>query len=108
MLTIDDFALVAASELVDKAPPETEALIADKAYDSQELHEWLDDQVVTSVIPHRGSDGQRPSENADFYCERNMIERAFNRLKDYRRFATRFDKLKTTFEATVALIATRI
>jgi transposase len=29
-------------------------------------------------------------------------------LKDYRRFATRFDKLATTFEATVALIATRI
>ena len=33
--------------------------------------------------------------------ERNLIERAFNRMKDYRRFAMRFDKLKVTFEATV-------
>ena len=100
--------MVAAWELVDEAPPETQALIADKGYDSQELRAWLDDQEMTPVIPRRGTDGQRPGEHADLYRERNRIERAFNRLKDYRRFATRFDKLRTTFEATVALIATRI
>lgn len=100
--------MVAAWELVDEVPLETRALVADKAYDSHELRAWLDDQELTPVIPRRGSDGQRPSENADLYRERNRIERAFNRLKDYRRFATRFDKLSTIFEATVALIATRI
>ena len=100
--------MVAAWELVDEAPLETQALIADKAYDSQELRSWLDDQDMTPVIPRRKTDGQRPSEHADLYRERNRIERAFNRLKDYRRFATRFDKFTTTFEATIALIATRI
>ncbi|WP_200342701.1 transposase, partial [Rhodovibrio sodomensis] len=50
---------------------------------------------------------QKPEENSDLYRERNLIERAFNRMKDYRRFAMRFDKLKVTFEATVALIAMR-
>ena len=100
--------MVAAWEFVDEAPLEARALIADKGYDSQELRAWLDDQGMTPVIPRWGADGQRPSEHTDLYRERNRIERAFNRLKDYRRFATRFDKLRTTFEATVALIATRI
>lgn len=73
-----------------------------------QVQSWLGEQGLTPVIPQRGTDGQRPSENSDLYRERNLIERAFNRLKDYRRVATRFDKLRTTFEATVALIATRI
>ena len=100
--------MVAAWELVDEAPLESRALIADKAYDSQELRAWLEDQEMTPVSPRRGTDGQRPGENADFYRERNQIERAFNRLKDYRRFATPLDKLRNTFGATVALIAMRI
>jgi transposase len=100
--------MVAAWELVDEIPPEASALIADKAYDSNELRAWLVEQRLTPVIPKREIDGQRPSDNAELYKERNRIERAFNRLKDYRRFATRFDKLATTFEATIALIAMRI
>jgi transposase len=100
--------MVAAWELVDETPPETRALIGDKGYDSNELRAWLADEGLTPVIPRREIDGQRPAEHAELYQERNRIERAFNRLKDYRRFATRFDKLATTFEATVALIATRI
>lgn len=63
---------------------------------------------MTPVIPRQGNEGQPPSEHADLYRERNRIERAFNRPKDYRRFATRFDKPRTTLEATVDLIATRI
>lgn len=100
--------MVAAWDLLDEAPLEARALIADKAYDSHEFRAWLDEQELTPVIPRRGTGGQRPSEHPGLYRERNRIERAFNRLKDYRRFATRFDKLSVTFEATVALIATRI
>lgn len=100
--------MVAAWELVDGSPPEVETLLGDKGYDSNKLRAWLQEQGLTPVIPRRELDGQRPAQNADLYRERNRIERAFNRLKDYRRFATRFDKLATTFEATVALIATRI
>ena len=94
-------------DLMDESPLDCTALIADKGYDSQELRAWLRDQDLTPVIPKRGEDGQKPEENSDLYRERNLIERAFNRMKDYRRFAMRFDKLKVTFEATVALIAMR-
>jgi transposase len=100
--------MVAAWELVDETPLETRALIGDKAYDSNELRTWLREQGLTPVIPKRKVDGQCPADDAALYKQRNRIERAFNRLKDYRRFATRFDKLATTFEATIALIATRI
>lgn len=100
--------MVAVWELMDEAPLDATALIADKAYNSRELRSWLADHGLTPVIPKRGTDSQRPSENRALYRERNLIERAFNKLKDYRRFATRFDKLSTTFEATAALIAARI
>ena len=99
---------MAAWDLVDGIRPEANALIGDKGYDSNELRAWLQEQGLTPVIPRREKDGRRRAHNADLYQERNRIERAFNRLKDYRSFATRFDKLATTFEATVALIATRL
>ena len=43
-----------------------------------------------------------------FYAKRNLIERAFNRLKDFRRIATRFDKLARNFAAAVALATLRL
>ncbi len=42
------------------------------------------------------------------YAARNLIERAFNRLKDYRRIATRFDKLARNFAAAIALTELRL
>lgn len=52
--------MVAAWELVDGIPPEADALIADKGYDSNELRAKLEDPGLTPVIPRRELDGQRP------------------------------------------------
>ena len=97
--------MVPVWELLDETPLDVEVVIADKAYDSHELREWLEAEGLTGVIPRRNHDGQRPSENQDYYRERNLIERAFNRLKDFRRVATRYDKRSHVFEATIALAA---
>jgi len=99
--------MIAVWELLDEMPLEVEIVIADKGYDSQELRDWLETEGLIGVIPRRKQDGQRPKEHQDIYRQRNLIERAFNRLKDFRRVATRFDKLSHVFEATVALAAIR-
>ena len=45
---------------------------------------------------------------AQLYRERNLIERFFNKLKHFRRIATRFDKLARNFLAAVLLASTRL
>ncbi len=83
-------------------------VIADKAYDAQRLRRGLKRKGSRAVIPFRATAKAPQSIDPSLYGERNLIERAFNRLKDYRRLATRFDKLARNFAAAVALTALRL
>lgn len=78
-------------------------LIADKAYDANAFRKALRDQGARPVIPGR-SNRKRPIryDNAR-YRDRHRIENAFCRLKDFRRIATRYDKLSRNFLSAVAL-----
>src|SRR5262249_11567264 len=67
--------------------------IGDKAYDSAELREELDERGTKPVIPNKTNRKQPFSFNKRLYKFRWRIECAFNRLKDFRRIATRYDKL---------------
>ena len=60
------------------------------------------------VIPPKANAVDPAPYGKQLYKERNWIERAFGRLKDYRRIATRYDKLAQNFAAAIALVATRI
>jgi putative transposase len=51
------------------------------------------------------SRSMRPPYDKDLYRERNRIERFFNKLKQFRRIATRYDKLQNTFFAAVYLVS---
>jgi putative transposase len=83
---------------------EPEALIADKGYDSDKLVETLDAREIAPVIPSKANRKQpRPCDFA-LYRERNLVERFFNKIKNYRAIATRFDKLASTFLAGVLLV----
>ena len=82
-----------------------EQLIGDKAYDSEELRLWLKDRGTKPVIPNRSNRKQRFSFNKRLYQERRRIENAFGRLKDFRRIATRYDRLARNFLASVCLVA---
>jgi transposase len=80
-------------------------LIGDKAYDSAELRLWLNDRGTKPVIPNRSNRKQPFSFNKRLYKERRRIENAFGRLKDFRRIATRYDRLARNFLASVCLVA---
>lgn len=83
----------------------TKELVADKGYDSNVVRKWLDMRNTVAVIPpmrHRRT--QFPYDKR-VYATRNVIERLFCRLKDWRRVATRYDRKASTFVATVTIAA---
>jgi putative transposase len=81
-------------------------LLGDKAYDSAELRQWLRERGTKCVIPNRSNRKQPYSFSKKAYRERHRIENAFCRLKDFRRIATRYDRLARNFLASVYLVAT--
>ncbi|MGH6892743.1 MAG: IS5 family transposase [Dongiaceae bacterium] len=80
-------------------------LLGDKAYDSAQLREWLEDRGTKAVIPNKSNRKQPFSFNKKSYKERRRIENAFCRLKDFRRIATRYDRLARNFLASICLVA---
>ena len=93
-----------ARRLLRRAKP-AKRLLADKAYDSAELREELNQRGTKPVIPNRSNRKQPFSFNKRLYKLRWRIESAFNRLKDYRRIATRYDRLGRNYLASVCLTA---
>ena len=84
------------------------ALIGDKAYDADPLIDTLNRRQISPVIPPKAN--RKVPRACDFalYCERNLIERFFNKLKHFRAIATRYDKLAKIFLAGVQLASAMI
>ena len=93
-----------AKRLIRRTKP-AKRFLGDKAYDSAELRQWLDDRGTTAVIPNKSNRKQPFSFNKKAYKYRHRIENAFCRLKDFRRIATRYDRLARNFLASVCLVA---
>ncbi len=93
-----------ADRLICRVQP-AECLLGDKAYDSNELRAGLDVQGTKPVIPNRSNRKQPFSFSKRLYKLRWRIEAAFNRLKDFRRIATRYDRLARNYLASVCLAA---
>ena len=81
------------------------AHLGDKAYDSAELRQWLKRRGTKAVVPNRSNRKLPFSFDKKSYKQRHRIENAFCRLKDFRRIATRYDKLARNFLAAVHLAA---
>ncbi|WP_376776622.1 IS5 family transposase [Rhizobium laguerreae] len=95
-----------AHDLVDGI--QAAATIADKGYDADHLCDKITETGADVVIPpKRNRKLQRPYD-ADLYKERNRIERFFSKLKQFRRVATRYDKLLANFMGFVKLAAIAI
>ena len=88
--------------MLDEVEPE--AFLADKAYDADALIKKLESRGIEPVIPSKAN--RLVPRDTDFalYRERNLVERFFGKLKQYRAIATRYDKLANTFLAAVALV----
>ena len=101
-----DHDLTCAEPLIENADPE--ALIGDKAYDADPFVETLTRRGITPVIPPKANRNIKRECDFALYCERNLIERFFNRLKHFRAIATRYDKLARNFLAGTQLAAVTI
>ena len=77
----------------------------DKGYDADRIRERLAGDGIEPVIPPMSSRCRKPPYDKQRYRSRNRIERFFNKLKPFRRLATRYDKLAKPFFAAVCLIA---
>lgn len=82
-----------------------EAVLADRAYDNSKLRQFIASMKAEAVIPSTRSRKVPIPHNAQTYKLRNRIERCFNKLKHFRRFATRYDRRTTHFLAFVHLAA---
>ena len=91
--------LTCAEPLPENADPR--ALIGDKAYDADALLDTLAQREITPVIPPRANRKVQRQCDYALYCERNLVERFFNKLKHFRAIATRYDKLARNFLAGV-------
>jgi transposase len=92
----------AAPALLERAGP-MRYLLGDKGYDADSLRRALRDAGTTPVIPGRRNRKRAVRYDQQRYRGRHLIENAFCRLKDFRRVATRYDKLADNFLSTVAL-----
>ena len=84
------------------------AVVADKAFDAASLLECIETMNATAVIPPRANRKEVRSYDAHVYKSRNLIERFFARIKQFRRIATRYDKLAVRFEAFISITAAYI
>jgi transposase len=80
-------------------------LLGDKAYDSAELRQWLSGRGTKPVVPNKSNRKQPFRFDRKSYKQRHKIENAFCRLKDFRRIATRYDRLARNFLASVCIVA---
>jgi transposase len=92
----------AASLLAGTAP--SEQVIGDKGYDADHLRLFLQTRGTTPVIPNKINRNKLFPFDADLYPLRNVIERTFCRLKDFRAMATRYDKTARNFLAGLCLV----
>jgi putative transposase len=95
-----------AHDLIDGI--DADAAIADKGYDADHLANRIAEAGIEVVIPPKRNRKVQRDYDIDLYKERNRIERFFNKLKQFRRVATRYDKLLANFMGFVKLAAVAI
>jgi transposase len=83
-------------------------MLADKGYDSDEVRSALLLKGILPVIPPRSNRKEPISCNYRAYKDRNRIERMFNRLKQARRIATRYEKTALSFLSFLNIAAARL
>ena len=73
-------------------------IVGDKGYSARRIREWGRQKHVITVIPRRSNEKRNGYFNKAIYRQRNMVERVINRFKEFRRLATRYEKLSENFQ----------
>ncbi len=107
ILTVGQRADITQAEalLLDYEP---NAVLADRGYDADKLINLLVDAEVEVVIPAKKSRLSSGLIDENLYKDRNKVERYFNKLKQYRRVATRYEKTATSFAGFIYLASAMI
>jgi transposase len=80
-------------------------VVGDKGYSSRRNRQYLRRKGIRCTIARRRDERRRGPFNREAYRQRNVVERCINRLKQFRRVATRYEKRVANFEAMVTLAA---
>jgi transposase len=83
-------------------------VIADKGYDADTVRACIRGQGAIPNSPNRANRKKKYRWTKAVYRQRNLVERFFNKLKQFRHIATRYDKLGATFLAFIQLASIRI
>lgn len=97
------FDLVMADNL-----PEPSVLLADRGYDADSIREKMEARNVLTQIPMRKSRKMRIGVDHSLYPLRSLVERCFNKLKNARRVATRYDKTAESFLGFIDITSIRL
>ena len=93
------------AKIVYPALPNANTLIGDKGYDSDEFRVALKAKGISACIPPRKGRNNPQAYCKTLYKQRHKVENAFNRLKDWRRIATRYDRCADIFFAAITIAA---
>lgn len=95
----------AGKALIARMPPPS-LLNADKGHDSDAIRRQVKERGAFANIPPKANRKWNKCFSPYLYRDRNAIERMFCRLKDFRRIATRYDRLATNFLTAICIAAT--
>ncbi len=98
--------IVLAHDLIEGI--KADVVLADKGYDAGHLLDAIARTGATALIPPKRDRSRQRRYDRHLYKERNRIERFFSRLKQFRRVATRYDKLLANFMSFVKIAAIAI
>ena len=98
----------AAIEVLSHVKLAGSMVIGDRGYDSDEIMLYIEDQEAEHTIPPRSNRNYQRPYDVWRYKERHLVECFFNKLKHFRRIATRYDKLASSFFAFVLIASIAI
>ncbi|SDA36829.1 Transposase [Sphingomonas sp. NFR15] len=96
------------AEALIEAAPKGATLLGDKGYDSAAIRKAAQAKDIWANIPNRSNRKRRFAFSSYLYRQRNLVERFFNRIKQFRGIATRYDKDAANFLAAIKLVCVRL
>ena len=80
-----------------------DAVAGDKGYSSPTVRRYLKERGIKAIIPTKADEAPDPGFDREAYRERNVVERLINRLKQWRRIATRYEKRAANYLAMLTI-----
>ena len=97
-----------AIKLLSKVALKGKKILADKAFGSEEIREYISQENAAACIPDKSNAVHIHDFDKELYKARNIVERFFQRIKTFRHISTCYDKLSDCFLNFVFLASVMI